>query len=171
VVLVVDAVHVGPLDSPQCSCEAARAMLALVAVDQKRVVGLVEDDVKRAVHVAALHAHSALVRIEVDLEVLNAGRLHEVAVLVRNCLRHERAGQGQQCFSAIRCFLHDGLQLQALQEFVVLRLRVAAAVDCTGQNSTVIRWREERPQPAGRDHQGDWRRSACLCEGCVPVSI
>lgn len=122
-VLVTDSLDVGTLKPTQRGNKAAGAMFSLVAVDEDRVVGAIENNIQSAVDVAALNSNGALVGIDMHLEVLDAGPFHEVAVLGWNVLGDEG---------------DDGFELQAFQEVKVLLVRVAASVDSAWDNGAVI---------------------------------
>ena len=128
VVLLTNSVNVSPLEPTQRGNKAPGAMLPFVAVDEDGVVGAVENNVESTVDVAALNSNSALVGIDVHLEVLDAGPFHEVAVLGRDVLGDEG---------------DDGFEFQAFQEVKVLLLRVAAPVDGAWNYGTIIvRWKQ-----------------------------
>jgi len=63
---------------------------ALVAVNENRVIGTIEDDIQGTIDVAALHANCTFIGVDVDLKVLNAGSCHKMAVLLRKLLWNKR---------------------------------------------------------------------------------
>ena len=123
VVFLANGLHVEAADPPEARNGTTCAVLAFVAVDHNGVVGAVHDQAQGSLHFTGVDAHFALVRANVDSEVLDIGRVHETLVLRGNGLRY-------QC--------EDALNSEVLDELMIFRLGIAAAVDASRDDSTVV---------------------------------
>lgn len=144
-VLVANAINVESLKTAKSSNETSGAMLSLVAMDENRMVGAIKKDVEGTVDIAALDPNLALVGVDVYLEMLDAGLFRKGLIFGRNLLGDKG---------------NNGLQLQALQEFKVLLLWIAASIHGTGYDSAVVARREQATEASGGKSLGNGRRGA-----------
>lgn len=123
VVLLTNRFHVEATNASKACDGAAGPVLSLVAVYHDGVIGAINDETQSALHLAGVDTYFTLVGADMHAKVLNTGFVHEAFVLIGNGFRY----QGQ-----------DALDFEVLDELVISGFGVAAAIDASGYDGTVV---------------------------------
>lgn len=130
--------------------ESRRIYLALVAVNQKRMVRAIQYNPQSLGHLASLDPDFTLVGRNGHLEVLNAVVIHKLAILGRDFhidKGSEKVSASWSSFTQLLIpqqggFGQDRLQLETLQKLVILPPRITTTVDGAWYHGTVVHRRK-----------------------------